>query len=184
MWKLGETSMQHIIGLVPDDGLRNRIISFQKRWKGNQIVDIVEPHITVKAQGGLSDGKEWLQAVSRACASFSPFTVRITKPSLFGEDVLYLAVESEAVYEIHNLLVSVISPGKDLLSEFFEDEKYTPHITLGMSSLGVSRDQIQDMMNSAEKEFSAEFAADYLRIYREDNLGRYHMFRDVPLGSG
>ncbi|MEH6891977.1 hypothetical protein V7024_20295 [Bacillus sp. JJ864] len=33
---------------------KEKIIKVQHRWENNLLVDVVEPHITVKAQGGLT----------------------------------------------------------------------------------------------------------------------------------
>ncbi len=44
--------MEYAIGIVPPTTYKQRIAEFQRRWSSNQTPWVVEPHITVKAQGG------------------------------------------------------------------------------------------------------------------------------------
>lgn len=53
--------MQYFIGIVPPDEYLERIVSFQKRWSSNGLPDVVEPHVTVKAQSGLTLDMAWLE---------------------------------------------------------------------------------------------------------------------------
>ncbi|MEN2766282.1 hypothetical protein [Ornithinibacillus xuwenensis] len=46
--------MQYFIGIVPSEEYSMKIIAFRNKWTNNSIHDVVEPHITLKAQGGLT----------------------------------------------------------------------------------------------------------------------------------
>ena len=47
--------MEYFIAITPPKEQGEEIRQFQKRWPGNRLPDLVEPHITVKSQGGLGD---------------------------------------------------------------------------------------------------------------------------------
>ncbi|MCL4352505.1 MAG: hypothetical protein M1318_07660 [Firmicutes bacterium] len=55
----------------------------------------MEPHITVKAQGGLTPDLAWTDPVTAVCAAFPRFIVAITGPEFLGDAVVYLGVVSE-----------------------------------------------------------------------------------------
>jgi 2'-5' RNA ligase len=46
--------MQYFIGVVPPDDYKNKLITFQKQWSNNLLVDVVEPHITLKISGRIN----------------------------------------------------------------------------------------------------------------------------------
>lgn len=117
--------MQYFIGIVPSDEYKQKVIAFQQKWKNHKITDVVEPHITVKAQGGLTPDKEWIRKVKKVCNHFSPFNITVSKPVFFGEDILYLSVNSKELYELHNNIVEEISPSDDLIKKYFERADYT-----------------------------------------------------------
>lgn len=63
-----------------------------------------KPHITVKAQGGLSIDEKWLSTVNDVCKKFPSFKVELNESKFFGDSVLFLSVKSYQVYELHNVL--------------------------------------------------------------------------------
>lgn len=69
----GEEHMQYFIGIVPPDEVKSRIIKFQTRWENNSLLQVVEPHITVKAQGGLTSDKNWVSTVEKICKDIPSF---------------------------------------------------------------------------------------------------------------
>ncbi|WP_246944748.1 2'-5' RNA ligase family protein [Bacillus pinisoli] len=75
--------MQYFIGIVPSEEYKEKIEEVQLSLKNNLLPDIVEPHITIKAQGGLTADKEWLKEVQRICTETSPFNLKIDKPAFF-----------------------------------------------------------------------------------------------------
>lgn len=80
--------MHFFIGIVPSNDYKMKIIKFQQKWKDNTIIETVEPHITLKAQGGLTPDKKWLGKVKEICDGFQPFPVSLDEPMFFGEDIL------------------------------------------------------------------------------------------------
>src|SRR5687768_8031602 len=128
--------MQFFIGIVPPDEFKKKIVELQQQWKNNSLPDVVEPHITVKAQGGLTPDEVWLSKVKKVCEDFSSFKLKLNKPAFFGDSVLFLSVKSTEIYEIHQKIVNAVSPERDLIKKYMELDDYVPHLTLGQTYWG------------------------------------------------
>lgn len=90
-----------------------------------------QPHITVRY--GLEESNQ--QAVQELLRGFGPVRVRLGKTNYFpadegrpDSDVVYLEVEGEALYRLHQRLLQL--PGKP------DDRPYTPHVTLAYVAPG------------------------------------------------
>ncbi|MBM7553076.1 2'-5' RNA ligase family protein [Thalassobacillus pellis] len=142
--------MQYFIGIVPPEPYKQRVIEFQQKWKNNRIGDVVEPHITLKAQGGLTSDQQWLPKIEELCHAFKAFTISISQPKLFGEDIVYLSAHSKELYDLHQKLVKSVSPSKALIKQYFEMDDFVPHMTLGKTTYGLTKQELKDMANSAE----------------------------------
>jgi hypothetical protein len=59
-YKKGMVHMQYFVGVVPPEEYLKRVVAFQKRWTTNRLPEVVEPHMTVKAQDGLTEDMNWL----------------------------------------------------------------------------------------------------------------------------
>ncbi|MGE6489227.1 2'-5' RNA ligase family protein [Paenisporosarcina sp. NPDC076898] len=175
--------MQYFIGIVPSDEYKIKLIEFQQKWKNNRITDVVEPHITLKAQGGLSPDEEWLGKVREVCHNFQPFQITLDQPMLFGDDILYLSANSEELFELHRSIVQEVSPSKDLIKKYFELEDFVPHLTLGKTTYGLSKLELIDMKELAEKELSPfpTFDVRFVRVYQEIETNKYIKYLDIPL---
>jgi 2'-5' RNA ligase superfamily len=75
---------------------------------------VFEPHITVKAQSGLTADLAWLNKVKETCSSFPCFKLSIAEPSSFGSAVAFLSVESKDIYDLHKRLMEAVSPSPEL----------------------------------------------------------------------
>ncbi|EIM07207.1 hypothetical protein A1A1_06987 [Planococcus antarcticus DSM 14505] len=175
--------MQFFIGIVPPEEYKSRIIEFQQKWKNHNIVDAVEPHITLKAQGGLTPDENWINRITEVCKNFPTFNVSINEPKFFGEDILYLSAESSELFKLHNEIVRAVSPSKDLIMKYFELEDFTPHITLGKTYYGLSKIELKDMEELIEKELGPypTFKVSYVRIYAETSSRKYKKYLDIQL---
>ncbi|MEH7351580.1 2'-5' RNA ligase family protein [Gottfriedia acidiceleris] len=175
--------MQYFIGIVPPDDLKGKIMRFQQQWKNNRIVDGVEPHITVKAQGGITPDMAWLEKIKKICESFLPFEVNIKNPKFFGEDILYLSVESDELIKLHEILVETISPSKELIKAYFELDEYIPHLTLGQTHFGLTNLELNDMAIKAKEELTPTetFKVEFIRVYESTETGNYLKLIDIPL---
>jgi 2'-5' RNA ligase len=60
--------MNYFLGIVPPDEYKEQVADFQNRWPGNRIGEVAEPHITVKAQGGLHRDLVWIDQIKNACS--------------------------------------------------------------------------------------------------------------------
>ncbi|WP_337017974.1 2'-5' RNA ligase family protein [Oceanobacillus massiliensis] len=177
--------MKYFIGVVPSDEYKKKIIGFQQKWKNHWITDVVEPHITLKAQGGLTPDKEWIIKVKEICNNCSPFTISVNKPTFFGEDILYLSATSNELYKLHLNVVEKISPSDDLIKKYFELDDFIPHMTLGKTYFGLSKQELQEMAKLAEEELSPypTIEVNFIRIYQEVEPLKYVKYLDIPLSK-
>ncbi|UTR07105.1 2'-5' RNA ligase family protein [Alkalihalobacillus sp. LMS6] len=175
--------MNYFIGIVPPEIYKQRIVRFQQQWRNNKLPNIVEPHITLKAQGGLLLDLRWLEKVADCCKDIETFQLTLDKADFFGDDVLFLHVKSEEILQLHKKIVHAVAPTDQLIEQYMELEKYVPHLTLGQSHWGLSRDELKEMYGSINKnlELFQPFSVDYLRIYRETEANHYTTYRDLYL---
>jgi 2'-5' RNA ligase len=175
--------MQFFIGVVPPVEVKNSIIEFQTRWKNNSLLQVVEPHITIKAQGGLTPDKNWVSEVEKVCLGISPFQVTLDKPMFFGENVLFFNVQSEQIQDVLEKLVRTISPEPELIKKYMEFKDYVPHLTLGQTNWGLSAEELKEMAKAAEQVLFPHpaFNVNFLRIYQETQPNKYSKYLDLSL---
>ncbi|WP_335872274.1 2'-5' RNA ligase family protein [Bacillus sp. 2205SS5-2] len=178
---------EYFIGIVPPEEYLERIENFQRRW----IPFLgVEPHITLKAQGGLTQEEKWIDKIQRVCQKFKPFEVSLEKPTYFGDTILYLSVSSHNLHELHKEIVQEISPSEELIKQYFELEDFVPHLTLGKEnyggniSTGLSKIELKSMEELAEKQLTPypDFVVNFIRIYQLNIVEqRYEKYLDISL---
>lgn len=177
----------YFIGIVPPQQYLKRIQHFQSKWIK---VSGVEPHITLKAQGGLTPDKEWIEKVERVSEKCKPFELSLDAPAYFGDNILYLSVHSNRLHDLHKEIVAAISPSDHLIEQYFEGDAFVPHLTLGKEqyggniSTGLTKQQLKEMKQTAEEELTPypEFEVTFIRIYeRSDEEKRYVKYMDIPL---
>ncbi|MCM3737069.1 2'-5' RNA ligase family protein [Bacillus cytotoxicus] len=175
--------MQYFIGIVPSDEYKEKIFKVQQRLENNLLVDVVEPHITVKAQGGLTADLEWIEKLKKICANFPVFNISLNQPMFFGESVLFLSVTSEKIFELHQKIVKAISPDSELIKKYMELDNYVPHLTMGQTAFGLSSKDLKVMAKIIEKELSPypTFEVSFIRIYQEKETNKYVKYLDIPL---
>ncbi|RIW32006.1 2'-5' RNA ligase family protein [Bacillus salacetis] len=181
--------VEYFIGVVPPKDYLNTIETFQCKWIEQSGV---EPHITLKAQGGLTADKGWIPKVEKVCGSFAPFHVSLEKPTYFGDNILFLQVKSTGLQKLHQQLVQEISPSEDLIKKYYELEAFIPHLTLGKEqyggniSSGLAKKELKEMERLADKELAPypEFEVNFVRIYElNTEKQRYERYSDIPLDS-
>ncbi|SFJ69792.1 2'-5' RNA ligase [Halobacillus dabanensis] len=177
--------MRFFIGIVPPKDYKQRVIDFQNQWKFHEKQTVVEPHITLKAQSGLTPDQNWMSKVERICNTSSPFTIMLGEPSFFGEDVLYLSMKSSKLEAIHARIVKAIGPAPHLLKKYFELDDYVPHMTLAKTSYGISGQELREMEKAATKLLSPypSFDVHFIRVFKEAGPNKYEKLVDLPLGS-
>ncbi|GGG15492.1 hypothetical protein GCM10010912_69940 [Paenibacillus albidus] len=176
--------MQYFIGITPPEDYKDKIVVFRDRWSSNRLNDVVEPHITVKAQGGLTLDLHWLESVRQTCSLIQNFQLSLSEPRSFGSAVTFLSVETSSVIDLHRRLVSAISPSKEQIDRYFELDKYHPHLTLGQTYWGLNETEIEEMNLLAIKELAPfpTFNVNYVRVYKEIEPNKYVPFEDILLG--
>lgn len=175
--------MEFFIGIVPPEEISKKITEFQKKFFYKEVV---EPHVTIKTQSGLTEDKFWVEKIQNYLKTQKVFAVKLGNPQWFRDEVLFLSVQAEDIDKIHYDLIEVINPPVELRKKYFEDQKYTPHMTLGEIRYGLSKKDLISMETQAKQELSnlPEFNVSFARIYIKpaDSL-KYSKFLDIPLSS-
>lgn len=175
--------MEFFIGIAPPKEISERITEFQKKFLYKEVV---EPHITIKTQSGLTQDKLWIEKIESYLKEQKVFTVKLGEPQWFRDEVLFLSVQSENIHKIHYDLIEIINPSPELRKKYFEDQKYTPHLTLGEIRYGLSKDELLSMetVSKQELENTPDFEVSFARIYiKLPNSDKYNKFLDIPLKS-
>lgn len=177
--------MNYFIGINPPEEYKSRISAFRNKWKNNFIDDIVEPHITLKAQGGLTEDLSWLSGIKKVCAETEPFRIQLSEARFFGEEILYLHAPSNDLHSLHDKLVHAVSPSEELIEKYFELEQFVPHLTLAKTTYGVTKKELKDMAAVAEMEIGPFplIEVNSIRVYKEEGMNRYMIYKDIPLGG-
>ncbi|WP_340003681.1 2'-5' RNA ligase family protein [Paenibacillus sp. FSL K6-0276] len=176
--------MQYFIGIVPPDEYKEQIAAFRNRWASNRLQAVVEPHITVKAQGGLTEDMHWLENVRGTCSSVQCFQLSLSEPGSFGNAVTFLSVESKDVYDLHKRLVDTVSPSPELIKRYLELDRFHPHLTLGQTYWGMNEAEIEEMKQSAMHALVPfpTFNVKFVRVYKEIEPNKYVPFEDIKFG--
>jgi 2'-5' RNA ligase len=175
--------LQYFIGIVPPDDYKEQIASFRNQWASNRLRDVVEPHITVKAQSGLAEDMGWLENVRKTCSSFQSFQLTLSEPATFVTAVTFLSIESTEVYDLHKRLMDTVSPSPELIKLYLESDRYHPHLTLGQTYWGMIETEIEEMKIAARDALVPfpTFDVMYVRVYKEAEPSRYVPCEDIQL---
>lgn len=165
--------MQYFLAILPPPEFRNLIC---ETFKGL----IEQPHITVKAQCGLTPKVgEWLPNTIDAVKGFGSFEINIAEPSYFGDSVLFLSVYSKEIYALHGLLMQTISPPLEQASEFFELEGWRPHLTLSIGKKSLSSENLEKA-NALPTPLT--FHSIEISLFCQKNIGEpYQIIQNLPL---
>jgi 2'-5' RNA ligase len=175
--------MQYFAGIVPPNEYKHKVVKFQQKWDNNNMWRLVEPHITVKAQSGLTADLSWLDAIRRVCASTEPFTVSLSHPETFADAVAYLSVQSSRLRLFHEQLVDAVSPPPEVMERYMEMDQFIPHLTLGQTNWGMTPQEIMEMTANASMELAPfpSFTVDFIRVYQETEKDIYEPYEDIRL---
>ncbi|WP_343839220.1 2'-5' RNA ligase family protein [Salinibacillus aidingensis] len=177
--------MQYFIGIVPAENFKKKVTDFRGKWKNNLINEVVEPHITLKAQGGLTPDEKWISKVKRVCGETRPFHIKIEKPMFFGEEILFFSASSEQLYTLHKDIVHAVEPSKEQIERYFKLENFVPHMTLGKTTLGLPKRDLKDMATLAQTEMQPypTLNVTFVRVYKEIEPNHYVKLEDIPLAE-
>ncbi len=178
--------MQFFIGITPPEEIQEKIISFQRSFVNNGLPNCVEPHVTVKSQGGLTDDRAWLSRVEEAAKNIKPFQISFEGAGSFGEDVIFLKpAEPQEIVALHKALFNAVVPFEDPTNKYFENDRYYPHMTLGGLKWGFNKKAAYEMKEKAQQEFGnlPAFEINSIRIYQENTENKWNKMLDIPLGE-
>lgn len=173
--------MWFFIGVTPPEDIQQRIVRCQMAFSGELVV---EPHITIKAQSGLTADRAWLKPVEAFLRQQTPFRVELNGPRWFGDEVLFLGVHSPGIHKIHDALVRLVNPDEKLRHQYFEDVAFVPHLTLGETRFThISKETLRSMETRANRDLIdlPPFPVSFARIYQQANPNEpYTTLLDVP----
>ncbi|MFH0873415.1 MAG: 2'-5' RNA ligase family protein [Candidatus Komeilibacteria bacterium] len=177
--------MKFFIGITPPSDTKEKIIAFQRSFPNNACPDLYEPHITVKAQAGLTENLDWIPRIESVAKTCKRFFLTFAGIGTFDETVVFLQpVASQELIELHRKLVEAINPDAEELNNYFELDRYNPHLSLGGKGWGLHREELMDMKKRGEIELAGipGFEVTFLRIYRQIlPNGPYEKLLDVSL---
>lgn len=173
--------MPFFIGLALPPNFARKVLKFQRKYENNSLPEIVEPHITVKAQGGLSEGMDWLSPVRNVIEGTIPFEVKVGKPNTFAGKVVYLSVQSDGAKSLHRELVKAVSPSEDEIAAYYEMDSYVPHVSIAIIDEQLGSDTFERIREDASKTFTGSFSfmVESARIYGLTDRGTYVTLGDI-----
>ncbi|KUP06894.1 hypothetical protein Q75_06675 [Bacillus coahuilensis p1.1.43] len=178
--------MKYFIAIVPPAKLMNQIIQFQRKWENNRIQHVAEPHITVKAQSGLTEDLNWLESIRNVLVDVEGFDLTLKEPRFFSNAVLYIHSDSEELDYLHRRLMNAVSPATEERLMYMEDDRFIQHLTIGQTRWGLTEKELREMREQIEGEIpmNITFRVNYLRVYHEVEENVYCKYLDLPLGRG
>ncbi len=172
----------YFIAISPPDPLYAQVVNFQM----GKACRLVEPHITLKAQGGLVDPPTWAEIVRSICIVTPPFPVEVGGVHSFNKDVIYIDVASPGILSLHHVLLNALRPTEEEILRDHEMEGYVPHLTLAQNIPGWDIDNFEDVLHEAEARFTnfSKFQCRSVKIYRSAAPhGQYRVFKEYKLGE-
>lgn len=182
---MGDYNEKIFIGIVPPVDIYNAVSDIQDDFLADKGV---EPHITVKAQSGLTSDELWIDDLNHVLQTVNSFEVSVRGTAYFGNEVLYIDVYSENLISLHNKIYGVIQPSLNDKKKYFESDYYVPHITVGKTSYlskssneKLSLNELHQMEEIVDiKSYETKFKVDHLWIYKyQDNA--YQRYKKISL---
>lgn len=178
---------EYFIGIVPPQPLYNSIINVQKKYISRLGI---EPHVTLKAQSGLTEDEKWIEEVKNIISNFKQFKVDIKGSSYFGSIVLFIAVGSSELDNLHNSLINTLNISHEQQKKYFEGPDFIGHITVGkttypsnLSSNTLTTEQLDEMEKEITKNIKLDsFLVDEVWIYKKVN-NSYERYKNIKLSK-
>ncbi|MEJ7677482.1 MAG: 2'-5' RNA ligase family protein [Segetibacter sp.] len=173
--------MKYLIGVVPETDLYNTVLNIQKKFGDNRL----EPHITIRPPVTVADETQWINAIEMACTDFSPIQIQLPATGNFGKRVLFIDVFSKELSDLHYKLLKAVKPFEQPEVNEKDNQSYHPHLTLGRSWCGFTKEDFAQMKTLADNFLSqrpASFIARSIRIYHKPpGNKRYETLKDILL---
>jgi hypothetical protein len=103
----------------------------------------------------------------------------------FGDDVVYLKVDSPGLVDLHRSFVQAIGPTSEEIANFHEMEGFVPHLTLSQSMPEQGMVEVGSLVESAKGKFNSpvRFICGSVKIYRAPSeFEQYRVFKEYMLG--
>lgn len=172
--------MKYFIGVVPEDEIYNTVLNIQKKFGDNRL----EPHITLRSPVTVTEQTQWTEEIEMVCTDFSPFQIQLPATGNFGKRVLFIDVFSKELSDLHYKLLKAIKPFEQPEVNGKENNSYHPHLTLGRSWCGFTKEDFAQMKILADNFLSGRpvsFIAQSIRIYHKLSGKRYETLKDILL---
>lgn len=173
--------MMYAYGIVilPPPGLHRELMLLRK--KHALLRSVSPPHITVKApfvpRGTLALVTDRLEEIS---SRIEPFEIRVNGLGTFGSKVIYVRVEkSPELRRLHSLLLEGLEEYIECISDKYEGQNYTPHLTVAEKL--ATEDFEPAWAAMARFRPRLRFMVEHLHILR--GQGRWDIARSIRLGT-
>ncbi len=150
---------------------RDRIIKFQKRFLKQGSVIFAEPHVTIKASGGLTPDEAWIQKVKEVVAGSNSFTLSLEKIETFGNKVVILKAEPfNVLFNLHKAIVEELDETEEDIKKYHELGSYYPHSTLFEVEMNEDHSKFLEVLGAAKEVFDSEEVVQVskIRVYKQD----------------
>jgi 2'-5' RNA ligase len=173
--------MKYFVGIVPPQHIYSTVERIQHAYGDNRL----EPHITLRPPVAPTDINSWIDQIRNVAATFPPFNISLPGTGNFGKRVLFIKVESTELNRLEKQLVESIKEFEPVTKD--DNRGYHPHLTLGRSWCGFTKDDFSKMKELADDYLSKEtvsFQAEFLRVYHKPgHIKRYETLIDLSLGG-
>lgn len=177
--------MKYFVAVVPDEKTSSQIFTFQKSFPNNDVVNVVEPHVTIKRPGTVSDVDSWVEKIKNITKDTKLFQLSLERVNSFGDSVVFLEPNnSKELFALHRKIFNISEPNDE--DVIYENENYIPHLTLAGTKWKITKDELLDLKEKAQRVFVAEmdFPVTFLRIYRKDTgAKKWEIYLDVEFGT-
>jgi 2'-5' RNA ligase len=174
--------MRIFIGLVPPPQLSAEVYSFAQTLETPWRPSRMEPHITIKAPMMIrpEEAERIVTPVAQANASFA---INLVSADLFvnGESILILRADSAELRALHTEVVGAFNRFDAAFSSSYENDRYTPHLTVGKSRSPKNSEQL--LTRAADRfKLPATFTVDSIILFgRPDNS--YKRLAEIQLAG-
>lgn len=171
--------MKFFIGLVPPPPLYNSITEIQNQFGDNRL----EPHITLRPPVIPADEENWLNSIKAVCSGFGSFAIKLPSTGCFGKSVLFINVQSDELSILFKAVKKALKPFEP--KELQDNRPFHPHLTLGRSWCGFTKDDFDKMKVLADQLLvnpPVSFSVDSVRVYHKPGGNKkYEKLEDFPL---
>jgi 2'-5' RNA ligase len=164
--------------ILPPPALYREILAIRQQHP--LLRSLTPPHITVKSPFLFrQSGAMVVEQLEAICEATEPFEIRLAGLGVFRNSIIYVRVEEDgALTDLHHRLVEGLDGFVETLSDRYEGDAYTPHLTLA-DKLAPEDIEPAWRILSAHR-FQHRFLVDRVHLLR--GKGRWDITRSFPLG--